>query len=709
MKSETLTNKALKKSWSLLTQGQQLADDGKSMDEVLKTFPKETIFQTNNNSILFFIKGSVPMIIEFNKNNSKKWLTKGGSGNNGLKSEIAIPLNFDSNFKNASTINYEGSVDVIASDRNDDERQKKKALIISPYLSYFGKNDDGLIANKYLEKNRNYKDELIFLKDSVSLDVFANLDKYDLVHLSTHGLNYCNTFQVVGVTEENGDITFEESPFKGCKLVIATGIKHGFDNIKEDETQMEKFWEIYHKYKDAIYVSRTEIYLTDNFFYEMYGNGLENKIWIFSACELGQNNLLRFTMNNIHTNGNFLYWQNTVNSSDAYRAFNVFYKNLIVKGLDVKKAFKEIPNHLKTNLKSEVTTYHGIQKDSVEATTQLLHLQTDDPRHGIEIIDMLIPETKEMVVLGDYYPITGDFNDGKDEALTLKVKLIGYTKAEFTEKQMSISLEVDGVSVLNHKPFLPDVEDDEITIEPLKEHKFGIIVTINDISIPDVGDKKELTLKAILHLNDKHVSIHKELVSIVANGITATMKESGMTLKYIYDNKTKAVKVISSDEIMYYDNEGTIYMKDEYGKWMKMKNGGMNMGQLANMPSFIPLTSNDKEEIQNMSSGLPPFIKFAINFRMISFETNNQFEKSLVDCGLPIKCNKFTNSQGMYAIFNTAGKLIEYSFGKGVTIKYKYGDYNVKLPKANLFKMPVINYRAAEQELKKQGINLNFN
>ncbi len=47
MISKVLTDKALGESWDIMIQGQQLADDGKSIDEIAKTLPEGTIFSTN--------------------------------------------------------------------------------------------------------------------------------------------------------------------------------------------------------------------------------------------------------------------------------------------------------------------------------------------------------------------------------------------------------------------------------------------------------------------------------------------------------------------------------------------------------------------------------------------------------------------------------------------------------------------------------------
>jgi len=700
MKSDTLTDKSLNESWNLLTQGQQLADEGNSIDSIINTFPEGTIFQTNNTSILFFIDGSIPMVIELDKDDAKKSQTKGGGYTGKTLNVQSVPqLSLSTNFLSTSFNKNEGLVDVLASDKNDYDRQKKKALILSPYIEQFGKYDDGLIAYEYLKKNRNYKDNTTFLKNKFTLNDFLSFGEYDLVHLSTHGSVFCNPKNYIkkGIIEivSGGDSNF-------CTTLISTNIKHGIKYKGNKERFKKKILEKYGEKFDGLIAWNTEtVYLKGTFFDKTY-NDLDNKIWIFSACETGVRSDLSESMKRIHTNGHYFSWLYSVNANDAFNAFNKFYENLISKGLDAEKAFNDIPISLKEDLPS---TLPDTSKDTIETTTSLLHLQTDNPRHGIEVIDMLNPENKSLVQEGDFYPLVGDFNDGKDETLTLKVKLIGYTKAEFLEKQMSISLEVDDNTVLSSKSFLPDIEDDEVTVELLKDHKFGVLVTISDIAIPDVGTKEEINLKAILHLNNEKQSIHKEKVFIVAKGIEATFRD----MKMIYDDKTKAVKTITPHGNIYYDNEGAVYKKERGNSWIKIENGGMNVAQFSNMPSSVQLQPNDIQEAKDMSSGLPPFINFAINFRMISFEKNNKFKKRVVDCGLPNQCNKFTNKEGVYAMFNPAGRLIQFGFPNEMIIKYKYGDYDVKLPKAKLFKMPILDFKKAEQEWKKHGIDVNFN
>ena len=470
-----------------------------------------------------------------------------------------------------------------------------------------------------------------------------------------------------------------------CKTIINTNIKHGIENVTKEK--FLQFLSENEKYKGTLIYDENNISLKSTFFENIYQEGLNDKIWVFSACELGQKSDLGETMNNIHSNGHFFYWLNSVYAEDAYKAFDTFYENLIIKGLDAKRAYEEIPTSLREGLPSSFDINRNDSIIKIETTTSLIHSQTNEPRHGIEVIEMLHPEEKKSIKAGDFYPLVGDFGDGNNEALTLKVKLIGYTRAEFEEKQMSISLKVDDETVLSKKLFLPDVEDDEISVEPVKDHEYGVIVTIEDISIPDVGDKNKITLKAFLYLNDEKFSIHKERVTIKADGITAIMRGGGKTVKFTYDDKRKALKIETANapSNTYFDSEGFIYSYNKKQGWVKINFSGM-MGQ---SPFAMPFAGAGLGNIgqNNVGEGNSnfPIVEWGIRFRMSAFERNPNFKKQLIDCDKPRKCIKFIGvagqESGVYAIFNPGGRLIKLNF-KGNTIKYKYGDYHVKLPNA---------------------------
>jgi len=387
------------------------------------------------------------MLIKLPQKNNTKGIMRGGSNNN-IKWQTVQTMHQASLFSGLALTSFaeeDELVDVVASEKGEDNRHKKKALLLSPYLSQFGNTDDGIFAKKILEKNKNYKGRVDFVSSNLSLDLYQSLGDYDLVHIVTHGERFCGSEMFVDGSEievtYGGDSNY-------CRTLLDTGIKHGFNN----ETEVQNFLAENPEYKNLIVIASDVIELKSSFFRHFYQNGIENKIWIFSACELGQQSDMRSTMNDIHLNGHFLYWSNKVRSSDASRAFNKFYRNLIKEGLDVKRAFEKIPNNLKMNLEYK-------SDNSTNVTTSLVHLKTGKSRHGIEVIEMKHPEKKNKTIKrGDFYPLVGDFGDGQPEALTLKVELRGYTRAEFEDKQMKVGLKVDDEIVLWNKPFLPDDE-----------------------------------------------------------------------------------------------------------------------------------------------------------------------------------------------------------------------------------------------------------
>jgi len=685
MKSETVTKEALSKSWGLLQKGQQLADNGKSIKEILKNLPDSTIVQTNNSAILFFIKGSIPMLIELPQKIDKRGITKGGSYAKNQTTQTIQKTNLFSSLV-STTFTEDELVDVVASEKGEDDRQKKKALIISSYLGEFGNNDDGLAAKKYLEKNKNYKGRVDFISSNLSLGSFTNFQEYDIVHLSTHGERFCDPeglFIGSGGSNQIEIVTAGESNY--CKVVIDSGVKHNFENMNDvfDFFDPENLL----LYGTNVIITRDTFFLKSSFFDDFYGSsGLKNKIWVFSSCELGQRTDFEETMKRVHSNGHFFYWLNTVYAKDAFPAFDKFYKNLIKEGLDAKKAFEKIPIELRSNLPSEFN-------DSITTTTSLLHQQTGEPRHGIEVIELWHPEKKKIVKEGVFYPLVGDFGDGQDEALTLKVQLKGYKRSEFEDQQMTLSLKVDDEIVLNKKPFLPDNDDnDEITVKKIEDHEYGVEVTITDIAIPDVGDKSKITLKAYLHLNDQNFSIHKEIVTIKSDGIKATMRGSGKTIVFTFDDKRRTLKIQTSQapSDIYMDEAGYMYSKPPNKGWVKIQPTGMF--NIANqIVNGLPVENIFEEAIKKVtdeakrSNFFFPVVEWGIRFRMSAFEKNPDFKKQEIDCDKPKPCYKFIGivgqEAGSYAIFTPGGQLKEFSI-KGNTIKYEYGKYDVILPNA---------------------------
>ncbi|MBT8236441.1 MAG: hypothetical protein KJO04_09635 [Bacteroidia bacterium] len=717
MTSEVLTKEALTLSWNLLEKGQSMADAGSSIQEILKILPDSTLIQTNGNSILYFIEGSVPMVIEL-PGDPKAPVTKGtrravtSTAHTKTVSSFTIPL----------LLEEDEQVNVVAYEKGEEEREEKRLLIVAPFIDQFGDNDDGLVATKWLNINKNYEDrvKMMSLVDSISLTIFRQFHEYDIVHLSTHGKRFCNQATLANGSEieivYGGDSNY-------CRTLIDTNIRHTFANRQE----LNEALALFPVYKDVLYFGARKIYLRSSFFTHYYAQGLKDKIWIFSACELGQRNDLLDAMRAIHTNGHFFYWSNSVYPSDAYNAFDEFYEKLVKEGLDANKAFEETSTELRTGLPSAFEDPYDEQDFSIATTTSLLQLKTGEPRHGIEVIEMYHPEKEDKRVrAGDFYPLTGDFGDGEDEAITLKVEILGYTRAEFEEKQMKVSLKVDGETVFPQKPFLPDVDNDEIEVEDLEDQEYGVEVTISGIPIPDVGEKRFIKLDARLHFDDENFSIHSERVNIKPSGILATISGDGPQLILTYNEDTEAMKIAASNKVNYMDRDGWLYMKDNQTGWKKMNLSGfmgmsmagiigsdlvssefdmsdfqqvVNEGVLSDETRFKATSTTTFGETYRTGSGKAnfflPMIEWGMRFSVSQFEKDPGFKSQLVDCGKPQPCKKFIgiegDKSGVETTFNPGGQVIRIVY-RGRTITYDYGNYIVTLPTdATEFKIPFFN------------------
>lgn len=697
MTSEVLTREALSLSWDLMEEGQAMADAGESISEILKVLPDSTIVQINEESVLFFLEGSIPMLIEL-PIDSDRPLMKGGSSG-----QASTPSNLLSSSPFIETLptTEEEEVNVVAHDKGEDQRGNKKALILMPYSWKFQDDDDGYAALNYLRENKNYEDRVDVFSEITTLDMYTGFLEYDLVHISTHGTRYCNSELFANGSEI--EITYGgESEY--CRTLLNSGIKHGFES-KDD---MYAFFTdpLNIDYVGNVIPGKEIFYLKSTFFSEIYSEGLENKIWVFSGCKLGQRSDLTNSINSILVNGHFFYWLNAVYAEDAFPAFEKFYENLIEEGLDAQKAFEEIPYELRSGLDSYVnvdnnsssTSNDAIElfdpantplQDSLNLTTSLLHLQTGQPRHGIEVIEMYHPEEEDQRIRsGDFYPLVGDFGDGEDEALTLKVELKGYTRAEFEGDQMTLSLKVDDETVLDRRLFLPDVEDDDIEVEDLEDQEYGVEVTVADIAIPDVGDKERITLKAYLHFDQERFSIHKEEVVIKADGIKVIALGSGNTVIMTYDDKRRALRIQTSgnQKTMYMDEAGYIYNHAGSQGWVKV-----NLKGVLGMMSMVPLAGQFGDiPVQGLLSNTGknfffPMVEWGIRFRMSAFERNPNFKKQEVNCDKPAPCYRFTGvsgqETGVRALFDPSGRLKELHY-QGSTIKYEYGLYDVIIPQA---------------------------
>ncbi len=679
MHSETLSAAIFDRSWTLLKKGQQLADGGSSIDEIIKIFPDSTLVQTNDTSILFFIKGSEPMLIELKSRTHSQNI----QANNvsilpqSIQQASVLPnLIFGSNLY----FDEDTKADVVGSQRGELARQFKKAVLISPKLVEFGNEDDYYVVASILNKNRNYKENVTIRKNKLTLEDYKDWDKFDIVHLSTHGKTFCKKETIV----VNGKLKPTQTEVKvKCRSLINTGIKLDFKNSEEAVKYLND-----NEYNGKIIITTKSIVLKSDFFEHFYSNGVKNKIWFFSACEMGRLSDMTDAMKKIHKNGHFLYWTNEVPVDIAKNATQLFYQNLIDKGLQTEEAFEKIPSKFRKDVAAKIEViYSNGSTEVISGKTNFKVVSTGNSQHGKEVIEMFHPEENRPLYSGDFYPVDGEFGDGQKENIALKARLYGYSMTDFETKKMRVSLKVDDETVVNKVKFLPNNSEGKITVTQIPKTKLGVALSIQNIKIPDLANKTEITLKAYLHFDDTYFSIHSEKVYVRAQGILAVVDDGNEETKFFYDSGRNALRVEMPDSATesYMDGEGYFYFYNTndgmpFG-WLKSKamakmfTGSFSFGSVAGNSRV-----NDETGKFNF-----PIIAWAQRHRMSDYEKNSNFKKERIDCDNNKKCTKFLGVSGQekdhYAIFNGSGKLIEMG-QNSLNIKFKYGEYEVKLPEA---------------------------
>lgn len=580
-------------------------------------------------------------------------------------------------------------INVTANQKGDPAREEKSALVLAPNLWDFGSDDDGPIVKDILERNRNFEGNITYLSNptkganNVKLTDFIGWSKYDVVHLSTHGLVACKK-----ATEgEIEIITAGESNL--CKTLIDTGFK--FKNKKEWKKAKDTVGRI-----PGVALSRTTMYLTPDFFTLMFGSELENTIITFSACEIGRRSDMVGAMSSIIENGHFMYWTNSVNADDASAVTKELYGNLVDKGMNAMKAYEEIDDSLKKGKESEFditfTDKDGKSIDAeIETTTDFEIVSKGQNLHAIENLTMMDNKTGKELRSGEVFDFVGTYGDGKNEKMTIEIELEGYSNAEIESKGMTISFLVNGETFVSKETILPDTnKNDFIEIEPGKDDT-SIIVRLVDFEIMDLEEDQAVEFKAKLNFNEENFAVQTLSVLTSLPDVKAVEKTTGLTITY--DADTDAAQISAEGETMFLDRAGFTYVNADGWKkinFVQMGSLGTRVaGSQESLKKIAPKLEEYNIEVDRDGPLFYPIIDIAAKAQLAGLGQNPAAKKSEIKCNNQ-DCTKFVISEGGSTgtvIFDASGRLVEFG-AEGVVFNYTYGDYDVNLPSAQELVVP---------------------
>ncbi len=633
----------------------------KPVDEMVKELqqiPELQEIGVGNELLSFRLKNGPTMLIKLKEFSSQ---TKGG------RISAAIPPMMFLN----NVVAKENNANVVGAQRGEN-RQNKKALLLAPYSWEFGKVDDILIPFNKLPNNRNYKNRVTF-KDNkikneqqISFEDYLSFNNYDVVHLSSHASKTCE---------------FEEEdmgPSNTCRTYISSGIKY------EKKDRQELIDLIKSKNVRGISLEYGELFFIPKFFSYAYPK-VNNKLFIFSACELGQQGDLQITFDNIMRNGQLFYWQNITNVLDSYKAFHNLYDRMLQYGESAPTAFNNMPDSLKNN----IPYYKNIRTigDTEQTYTFLKMKSKGNVMHIIEPVSILDPKTGEELQEGAVYPFDGILEDDQPEKASFTLEFLGYTAQEIEEKGMSFSLKLDGNMVLDHISFVPDTDpNDNIEVKEGKNEK-STLVTFKDVDLKkDLKKTSSVKLEALFHFSEANYGYQMIHVITGSSDMRIVMKSTDGTINMFFDADNYALKMThpAENQTLYSDEEGYIYMNLPGQGWLKTKLLQM-FGAIAQL---APIDMDFAGLEMNKGSVMHKIPAFAAEITISMLDKEPKAKKMSGDIGSEKTVFIY---DGRLTITFDNQKRLESLVENAADIHYYYEEQQIIVPNAQIFSIPSFN------------------
>jgi hypothetical protein len=309
------------------------------------------------------------------------------------------------------------------------EIKQKEALVLSPMLWDFCESDDGALVAEILASTRGYENGVKYLfNDSptstvVGVDSFKNWGNYQVIHVVSHGTRLCNPGPCRAVIlastlqgalpEGSGIISIENIQRltdRGLVLVKAQGTG------KEDNACGAKG------------TSYNAVALEADFFKDQYGEGLDDSLIFFNACETFGSEATDLADAVRGNTSVFLGWDNNVISFYAATAALALYEELSKQGYTVETAYTQLG---------------ALQFDMDGAQLRRSKRQAGGDLRIREVVYLLNPASEQILSASDEVSIDGIKGDDEPDVVPYLVKVDGIGKESASNVLLHVS--IDGV------------------------------------------------------------------------------------------------------------------------------------------------------------------------------------------------------------------------------------------------------------------------
>jgi len=463
----------------------------------------------------------------------------------------------------------------------------KKALLLSPFFWDFDGDETDVVKFTLEKSHRNYscdKCEVVVKKNTVpdkeydesgeayeflktfninyevSLDDFKSWNDYDLIHVSTHGIQVCEDAICAGMlmTGIFVDVSDYQSALE--RYTPETGVAWGTmavpgcgtleETIKDKETSAQELEEAVTKWGNKgcdAFQNRYWQLVTPDFFEYHYQNSngsLNEKMIFLSACESMKDLTLAKALAGENTT---VYgWTEAVNAGGGATAAIKFYEYYIREGLRAEKAYENVKDRLINDEDSPVLARYKPKGISIESILppELLQ-QGEENTRGREIITLMQPIYRVELQEKDAIPTNGVAGDGKNDKLLFLVQIDGIDESQNPD-DFVIHLAVDGEEL--EKTFTPQ--------EKISEYSYW---TLDEVQLPfDAADREFIELEAWVELptggESRHVLEEVELANCGWTGNLSGSLSGELTGDIVFPSTN--LTTVNAEDLAFLAEEG---------------------------------------------------------------------------------------------------------------------------------------------------------
>jgi hypothetical protein len=468
------------------------------------------------------------------------------------------------------------------------EKAQKKALFINPIAWELGSDVHDSVKPllqehrdyecagcvKFLAESANAKDLVNDENPSAgpSVEQFIGWEDYDLIHVTTHGQQFCPGQSVSRSGQPVVSADREQIPentlyvIEGsrvsegeCVTVAMTGHFATSEHLQENpKTTPGVIW--FHAPGSDVW---GELITTD-FFKATYKQGLDDKVIFFTGCHIFRDQILAQTLSG--ANSAVLGWTDYVWSDRGHETAIKFFEELIENGLRASVAYQKTKQSKSHSEHSE---------DWFGAQLEMVPTQGETPR-GREVITMLQPVFRNELEEGDALPTIGVAGDGENDELLLLVQIDGIDEDQNPD-EFIIHVSVDGQEL------------DE-TLKP--EEKIGEYSYwgLGQLPLPfDASERDVVELEAWVELpeggDSRHVLEEVELANCGWTGTLSGGRSGSIKGDIVYPSSN--LSNLSEEQLSQLANQGQLGPLGAGGEMP-------TASDLANMPFSVMMGDQDQ-------------------------------------------------------------------------------------------------------------------